>query len=368
MGLFIKDGNSTARFLDEYSKMIKIQTPFIWEMAGMKSLFFLFFACGAGFIVLKTIKERVFPFEEAKGLVWKLALISLLFPLMFGLDTLMNGLVGSITEASINRSEKGKVAKYAAIELLQTSNLERSIIDSSVEKIHAMNNAKIDHNVIKEIVRGESKKKERNFIENSADFMLNVASDVINQEIMNPGAVDPYNGSNSGQQLLSSLTLNPLTIFKNGLSGFLGYFDHLIRWVVLLVTQVSALVLVHLMVIALMLSFLPFFSGVLLDLIKNFIALKFIPAILAIIDYIFDTFNIMNLSINAIGNGFVDAGMASIGYSVVKIILTVSCSYLSFMLFKAKANPFFSGTIGEVAGKVGGVMNMGKNTATGKMK
>lgn len=108
------------------------------------------------------------------------------------------------------------------------------------------------------------------------------------------------------------------------------------------------------MTIAFMLSLIPFFKAVDLELLKTFIALKFVPAILAIMDYVFDAMNIMNLSINAIDHN-IDVGSASIGYAMMKIFLSFSAVFLSFKLFRAQGNPFKSAENESWLWKNGGV-------------
>ena len=315
--------NKISQFLEDYWSVANIEQGFIWEIPVVKQLFYLFFAAGASLILLKTIREKTFPFEDAKKLLLKFCLVSMLFPAIKCVDYLVSSLSVQIANGTKSATHQVGISKYAAIEMIQMSNLQQSVKEAAAAEIHALASYKITHEQSKQIIRDQSKKSEQYFI-----------------EIANEKAHFLHDGSLEYESFSPRFSLGKTienTSAQGIFSAFLGWTHHLLRSTVLLGSQITALLLSYLMVIAMMFSFLPWFKDVFSGVFKIFLALKFVPIFVILVDFIIDDLNIFTITLNALGGSFADANFAAICYAMLKIVLIGATTLVSFVFFKQES-------------------------------
>ena len=86
-----------------------------------------------------------------------------------------------------------------------------------------------------------------------------------------------------------------------------------------------------------MFSFLPWFKDVFSGVFKIFLALKFVPIFVILVDFIIDDLNIFTITLNALGGSFADANFAAICYAMLKIVLIGATTWVSFVFFKQES-------------------------------
>ena len=279
----------------------------------------------------------------------------MVFPFGKLVDLSISALAVKINDAANSSNTKGAISKFSAMETVAMADLPKPIKDSIMSEIYRFSTSRINHHEVKTIVKKEIARAQQEEVQRSA-LTLTLA------DASNSAYANQYGVYNQTAPMNEFNNAAVGSIVSDLINGGLAWLNHVIRWVVLLTCQMSAMILLYLMPLAHILSFLPFFSGLLKDFIFAFAGLKAVLIVMILIDLVVDTLNIYNLTLNAVGADVTEIAMTAAGYSIVKITLTVSAIGTGMMLFKAK-NAGFNSSVDKGANQAGGAMNAVKGAA-----